>query len=112
MHPGNVKRQSGNSHNSTNSELSGVLDDMDQYLEEALDEDDEGEFDTPVSFCPKCLHNFRFGRMTVWSLIIVEINLFYCENTNPICCSSSIYICHTVFKLTYFVSEEIVDVFQ
>lgn len=47
VNPGNVKRQSGNSHNSTNSELSGVLDDMDQYLEEALDEDDEGDFDTP-----------------------------------------------------------------
>lgn len=47
INPDNGNRQSGYSQNSSTSEISGVLDDMDQYLEEALDEDEEGDFDTP-----------------------------------------------------------------
>lgn len=47
INPDSDKRQSGFSQNSSTSEISAVLDDMDQYLEEALDDDEEGDFDTP-----------------------------------------------------------------
>ncbi|KAL9704325.1 hypothetical protein quinque_007843 [Culex quinquefasciatus] len=42
------RRNSQHSHNSSTSvDISGVLDDMDQYLDEALDEEKGEEFDTP-----------------------------------------------------------------
>lgn len=49
---------------------------MDQYLEEALDEDEEGDFDTPVRICDDwhlclcfvtdCLHAFVLESLTIW----------------------------------------------
>lgn len=48
-----------NSYTSSNSEISDVLNDMDEYLDEALEDEEDEEYLTPVSQnSPTFFHNF------------------------------------------------------